>query len=300
MKKGRKEEEEEEEERELTEEEDKKSFGIHRCLPVDDGEPDWEVGGDDLTVEEYLRRVRHEARSLPQIVVCDRLHQSSVDIELSSESGNIGNEGTIRVGLGVDADSPALELPSAAWIRQFLRSFANLRRRLRREEELVFMASRPSMLTGFPERAALEEATLAAERHALISNPPSSLMPQLQELRGLDQVTIAHRIQQEVLALEGEHQRVLLNKTAAANIYALSAKIELPLHSDMAATYRSLVHMCYRWKENVFHQKDETMGKDAVCASVDVLLVIAGAFFQQDEVLARYMGELEDKEEGAL
>jgi len=299
MKKERR--QEEGEDRELTEEDDKKSFGIHQCLPVDDGEPDWEVGEDDLTVEEYLRRVRHEARSLPQIVVCDRLHQSSVDMELSFESGN---EGT-GVGVGLNADSSALELPSAAWIRQFLRNFANLRRRLRREEELVFMASTPSsvlgrasMLTGFPERTALEEATLAAERHALISNPPSSLMPQLQELRGLDQVTIAHRIQQEVMALEGGQERILSDKAAAANIYALSAKIELPLHSDMAATYRSLVHMCYRWKENV--QKDETKGKDAVCAFVDVLLVIAGAFFQQDEVLARYMGELEDKEEGAL
>jgi len=157
---------------------------------------------------------------------------------------------------------------------------------------------RASVLTSFSERTALEEATLAAERHALLSNPPSSLMPQLQELRGLDQVTIAHRIQQEVMALEDGHQRILSDKTTAANIYALSAKIELPLHGDMAATYRSLVHMCYRWKENV--QKDETKGKDAVCAFVDVLLVIAGAFFQQDEVLARYMGELEDKEEGAL
>ena len=43
------------------ENEDKRQFGIYQCLPVDDGEPEWEAG-EPQTVEEYLRRVRCDGR----------------------------------------------------------------------------------------------------------------------------------------------------------------------------------------------------------------------------------------------
>jgi hypothetical protein len=39
------------------EELDKRQFGIYRCLPVDDAEPDW-AAGEASSVEEYMRRVR--------------------------------------------------------------------------------------------------------------------------------------------------------------------------------------------------------------------------------------------------
>ena len=51
------EEEEEEEEEEIDEEFDRRQYGIHQCLPVDDAQPDWAAGEPD-SVEEYLRRVR--------------------------------------------------------------------------------------------------------------------------------------------------------------------------------------------------------------------------------------------------
>lgn len=42
---------------ETDDETDRQHYGIYRCLPVDDQEPDWECAEPD-TVEEYLRRVR--------------------------------------------------------------------------------------------------------------------------------------------------------------------------------------------------------------------------------------------------
>lgn len=39
---------------------DRREFGIRQCLPVPEGEPDWE--GEAATVEEYLRRVRRVPR----------------------------------------------------------------------------------------------------------------------------------------------------------------------------------------------------------------------------------------------
>lgn len=273
---------------EWSDEEDKKSFGIFQCLPVDDEEPDWEVGEDALTVDEYLRRVRYEARNLPQTVVSERVHAPD-DAGSSACSSDRG-------GVGVADTCPtSFQLPTAAWIRAFLRNFASLRRRLRREEELIPVVQHSYQT--FYERTALEEATLAAERHALISNPPSSLMPELQEYRGMEQTAIANLIQQQVMGLM-ESGRVIIDKTRSAKLYALSAKLELPLHSDMAATYRSLVHMCYRWMKCVQEGKGEET--DPASAYINILLVVAGAFFQQDENLAGYMGELEDKEEGAL
>ena len=43
--------------RESDEEEVLRQFGIYQCLPVGDGEPDFEAG-EPTTAEEYLRRVR--------------------------------------------------------------------------------------------------------------------------------------------------------------------------------------------------------------------------------------------------
>ena len=44
-------------ESESDEEEVLRQFGIYQCLPVGDGEPDFEAG-EPTTAEEYLRRVR--------------------------------------------------------------------------------------------------------------------------------------------------------------------------------------------------------------------------------------------------
>jgi hypothetical protein len=51
------EEEEEDGSSDTNEEEDRRQYGIHQCLPVDDQEPDFD-SGEPTTAEEYLRRVR--------------------------------------------------------------------------------------------------------------------------------------------------------------------------------------------------------------------------------------------------
>jgi survival of motor neuron protein-interacting protein 1 len=69
---------------------------------------------------------------------------------------------------------------------------------------------------------------------------------------------------------------------AAARLYALSARVERPLHADTCALYRQLLRACAGQRA--------ALGKDGAAdprlPHLNILLVLAGAFFGQDEELA--------------
>lgn len=114
---------------------------------------------------------------------------------------------------------------------------------------------------------------------------PSALMPELAELRGLEQVVIVGRLHRTVQhVVKGES----LTPEGAAQLYALSARIERPLHADSCAEYRALLRRCCEWRASV------SGSRDPMLPHLSILIGISGAYFGQDEELAALWQEDEE------
>lgn len=67
---------------------------------------------------------------------------------------------------------------------------------------------------------------------------------------------------------------------AAAQLYALSARIEKPLHADTCALYRQLLRFAAGRRAAAAGPADPAL------PHLNILIAIAGAYFGQDEELA--------------
>ncbi|EFN58051.1 expressed protein [Chlorella variabilis] len=295
-------EEEEEEEGSSSEEDDRREFGIYQCLPVEAGEPRWEEG-EPQTVEEYLRRVRYEARQLPDVSAApppppaaaahrqqhaaDAPHSQRQDAERQRQERVQCREhyssAYLAADPGVAPCHPSLK-PSAAWTRDFLHQFAQLRRRLQREYEL----SSAQAAAGLAGGDGGPDAAVQAELAALSLDPPSACMPELQQLQGLDQLQVRrqlHSAMREAVRCER------LAPEAAAHLYALSARIEKPLHAGTCALYRQLLRLCAQQRAALCV---DAAPADPLLPHLNILITLAGAFFGQDEELAAMWEEDEE------
>lgn len=62
-------------------------------------------------------------------------------------------------------------------------------------------------------------------------------------------------------------------------LFALAARLEKPCHAEVAAGFRSLLRHCCKLRAGVSHDADPLLPK------LNVLIVMAGAYFAQDEHL---------------
>jgi len=130
---------------------------------------------------------------------------------------------------------------------------------------------------------------------------PSSLMPELAALKGLDQVKIVTKLIKAVRTLihtdpdaDGTSSPPPLPRQLpelAAELYALSARVERPLHADTAASYRSLLRKCKLWR-----LQSITSPTDPLLPHLNILISIAGGYFRQDEKLSSMWDEEEEDE----
>jgi Survival motor neuron (SMN) interacting protein 1 (SIP1) len=141
-------------------------------------------------------------------------------------------------------------------------------------------------------------AAAAAEHHQLDS--PSSLMPELAALKGLDQVSIVTKLIETVRAFVRTSSDAASTTTTtplpaqlpdiAAQIYALSARVERPLHADTAAAYCSLLRKCKLWRVECINSP-----VDPFFPHLNILISIAGGYFRQDEELSSLWDEDEEE-----
>ncbi|PRW56469.1 Gem-associated 2 [Chlorella sorokiniana] len=262
---------------------DRREFGIYQALPVEEGEPDWEA--ECLDVQEYLRRVRYEAEHLPDVVTAaPPSQQTAADAPNPQRDRPTSFDRFLAADPGVAPCDPSLK-PSAAWTLDFLRQFSQLRRRLQREFELT--CGQPAAgadlgggLRISPEAAAGSGALEAAaqeELAALSLDPPSALTPELQQLQGQDQLQVRRQLHAAIRQVVREEQ---LDPAAAALLYALSARIEKPLHAGTCALYRQLLRLCASQRAALGSAADPSL------PHLNIMIVIAGAYFAQDEELA--------------
>jgi survival of motor neuron protein-interacting protein 1 len=133
---------------------------------------------------------------------------------------------------------------------------------------------------------------------------PSSLMPELTALKGLEQVKIVAKLIKTVLSLVRSSSSDTKDTTdaappppppptqlpeLAAEIYALSARVERPLHADTSATYRSLLRKCKIWRVECI-----STATDPLLPHLNILISIAGGYFRQDPELSSMWNEEEE------
>ncbi|PSC68095.1 Gem-associated 2 [Micractinium conductrix] len=185
---------------------------------------------------------------------------------------------------GIQPCDPSLK-PSAAWIHEFLRQFAQLRRRLQREYELTSgqaAAAPPGTHRLLLSQAALEAAA-AEELAALQLDPPSAAMPELQQLRGLDQVQVRRQLH---AAIQSAVQQEALAPEAAASLYALSARMDKPLPAGTSALYRDLLRCCAAQRAALGADGGGAAAAHPRLPHLNILIAVVGAYFGQDEELA--------------
>ena len=146
------------------------------------------------------------------------------------------------------------------------------------------------------------------ERNSEKIDSPSSLMPELAALKGLDQVTIISKLIKTIRAVVRSQNTDLNTAIAAeenvelppahlsevaAEIYALSARVERPLHADTAAAYCALLRKCKIWRAQGIGSSI-----DPLLPHLNILICIAGGYFKQDEELSAVWDEEEEIEQG--
>lgn len=128
---------------------------------------------------------------------------------------------------------------------------------------------------------------------------PASLMPELAALKGLDQVKIVTKLIKAVRSLIQSTLDPDANTAStlpthlpdlAAEVYALSARVERPLHADTAASYCSLLRQCKVWRVQSIKSPI-----DPLLPHLNILILIAGGYFRQDEELSSMWDEEEEE-----
>jgi hypothetical protein len=218
-------------------------FGIVQCLPVEECDPDWTeyrehepISLADLTVEEYLRRVRFQAHVLPNVVKVDvdemkwmeREPQRQVRVETHAQDSPLSDDRS----------------PGLAWIRSFIAQFMSLRQDL--------------------------------ENARVDSNAISTRGLSDQSLLGLGQVALQKLLEEEADAIERDGAK----EARVRMVYDISALLDWPCHGDTLATIRRLVRVCSGFRDKSPRPADREL------ALLNIVIVICGGIFRQDEHLA--------------
>lgn len=260
------------------EEYNQRHFGIYQALPVD-GEPDWSLSEPD-TAEEYLRRVRYEAERCPKVV---RVEPSPA---VSGGAGSSGGRCVLLPEPEAIPDAPDWAKPNRSWVQQFVSDFQQLRQQVQQAyEQQVYPTDNVPHLNDVEawDRICFGRATDSDLQLPALPIDDSAEMTQL-----------SHNICSKIMALEQPdvislflrhtHQLEELCPSSlplrrAQWLFALAARLEKPCHSEVAAGFRAVLRHCCKLRSMVDAASDPLLPK------LNVLIVMAGAYFAQDEQL---------------
>ena len=286
------------EEEEEEEDDDDEATGLRvRALPSD-GDPDYASGppADGL---EYLRRVRAEASTVPDVMIAAAVDPRAFDHKRTAYVPSTATR--------APPSTPAHARPDPRWRRAFLAAFSDLRatvaravagargaemssapRTSRREgvhdANHALAAASEAGLAGFDD----EEAPASEEEEEVVEDrcPPLSLLLEV------DDVTCASLLRRHCLAMgdallgdEVVSPPPRLMRRRATWFYALSARVGLPLDADTAAAMRTAARALAAARAAVAAADDLALPHLQVC------LAIAGKYFGQGEPGDRCIGD---------
>ncbi|TMW55935.1 hypothetical protein Poli38472_008583 [Pythium oligandrum] len=265
------------------------------ALPVDEETVDVQAilrrmqqGLPPADVQEYLWRVRIEAEGIPNVVVSD-VDPRQYD---TKQTANMPAMPDLR-----HVSNNAL-LPTDEWKENLLADFAELRQLIARWQELGPPENEPSLEDNAVLKRALRTAvprmndedgwrTFFFGKAPVSPNTPASpgagddemngsfgTPPHLRLLLQFDQVLTRRLLTYHTEWLETTEA---VSRARAAWIYALLARLDKPVHAEVAAMIRQLLRRCWQLRNDL---QDTT---DTLLKPLNILISITGDFFGQLE-----------------
>ena len=219
---------------------------------------------DDDPCAAYLRSVRREAEALPNVVTAvydGDTGGASCIWHHAYENEEVVYEEAIDEWdeCGNCRDHDHLDRrPNMAWARAFLKRYASLRRGLQRIRDGI----------GDP----YGKCVIALSEPSLLGLSQSRLHEQLVETA-------------DALELQG------VTRERSMRIYEICALVEWPCHSNTLATMSRLLRICQQ-RRSVPQRPSE-----ADLAMLNVIIVVCGGVFRQDEELCCLVAVEEDEDE---
>ncbi|KAL0775497.1 hypothetical protein Bca101_040649 [Brassica carinata] len=231
-------------EEEYSEENDDYNSILKPAFAVD-GEPDFESGPPEDGFE-YLRRVRWEAKRVPNVKV------AKID-----ESKYITKEQSVYMPQIPEIPKcPEHLLPLKEWEDSLLSDFSHLRSVL---DETM------------PSNQSIEDVLMEIFNKRLHTVPDESFGGLVSDIQGMDSVTQVSRLKKRIVLVEKESR---LERSDCKWVVALCASVETPLDGDTCACLRAFLRKCASLR--ALEVEDEQ-----VIIMANMLITIAGRYFGQ-------------------
>mmetsp|Transcript_25070 Transcript_25070/g.63130 ORF Transcript_25070/g.63130 Transcript_25070/m.63130 type:complete len:273 (-) Transcript_25070:2233-3051(-) len=258
--------------------EDDVDFPQQQALPVAEGVPSFE--GPATSAEEYLARVRFEAKQCPAVVRADLASKSIKDVASRPDRFAVVEEPVLP------SHSSSVD---AAWAQSMVAVFSELRMKV----DLLWCGSTLGRIRGANNRAAEIPGTDDLSKWEIFSIGhldqfgggafPSGHPPQLCYLRSLDYVSMARLFGRLVERFTGIPDYSSVPDSLPLWLYALAACLEKPLSADCESYFRSLFRHCSMLQTSLHCA--HLQGADEIVAQLNVLMAVSGGYFGQDESL---------------
>ncbi|XP_010508562.1 PREDICTED: uncharacterized protein LOC104785117 [Camelina sativa] len=221
-----------------------------------DGEPDFESGPPEDGLE-YLRRVRWEAKRIPNVKVADLIDGSKY----------IQKEQSVYMPqIPEISKCPEHLLPVKEWEDLLLSDFSHLRLALLQTDNICEdEVMSPS--------ESLDEVLMEIFKKRLHTDTDESLGEVVSEIEGMDSVTRVSKLRKQICLVEKESG---LKSSDCKWVLALCASVDTPLDADTCACLRALVRKCASLR--ALEVVDEQ-----VITMANMLITIAGKYFGQME-----------------
>ncbi|CAH8256821.1 unnamed protein product [Arabidopsis lyrata] len=220
-----------------------------------DGEPDFSIGPPEDGLE-YLRRVRWEAKGIPNVRV------AKID-----ESKYIKKEQSVYMPLIPEIPKcPEYLLPMKEWEDSLLSDFIHLRQTLSQsanscEDEIV-------------SSQCVDDLLVEIFNKHLHTEKDESFGGVVSDIQGMDSVTRVSKLKKRICLVEKESG---LQSSDCKWVVALCASLETPLDADTCACLRGLLRKC----ASVRAEKSLEVGDEEVITMANMLITIAGRYFGQ-------------------
>jgi survival of motor neuron protein-interacting protein 1 len=224
-------------------------------------------------VQEYLWHVRLEAEGIPDVVVAPDVDPRQFDKQQTRNMPALQ-------AFGLKATSPE-RVPSDKWKRDLLADFAELRQLISRWEaigppkaETVEAGAVPAEILRTKVPRMSDEDGWIAFFFGKAGTELSATPPHLRLLLQFDQV-LTRRLLDYHAAWLSEGDMAPLSRARSVWIYALLARLDKPVHANVAATIRQILRRCWTMRCELEAPSEMQL------KSLNILIVIAGDFFGQ-------------------
>jgi len=228
--------------------------------------------GPPASAEEYLLRVRLEAEGIPNIVVATKRPKFCAQKRRCVEPPQKGQAEEVPTWHTTEKSEACLR-PNRAWQTDLLESFTSMRKYLQNWEK----RKNPGKRLCLPDKE--DDESWRKFCFEGTGHPPTTSL-----LLQLDEVTCQALFEHHVSWLV-EADKPALYTHQSVWLFALLARIDMPLTPDAEASVRSLLVFCCSLRP---HMNASGASQDAeLLACLNTIITLTGIYFGQEETHLR-------------